>query len=408
MSATEVSLRLDGDPEACFRSARLLAGWRDALDDTRRSLRSGLADTEASWSGDAAEAFRDRLTLLIAAVEKLANTVGRLHAGLTTFADELCTVRVRLAGAAAQARGSGLRVYGDRVLPPDQGAAPDQMYAFDDVTRLVAGIRQDESLAHRVLRGVLDAALPASGAAWAFFGAGLASGVVGGYAGQAAALRQLAAAHGARAATLRGRLQGQALPSTDRVRLWMDSTAARVRSDGAAARATKIESTLAKGGPVTKGLDMSLSSVTGRLPFAAKVAPVTSKLPVVGLVGTGMAVRSDMKGGMSTTEAVAKHTTVMATSMAAGGLTSSTLMAAGFAGGPVVGAAVVSGVVVAAGVGYAWDHREQIADFAEGVGEGAKELATDARNAVGDAAGAATTAAGELVDGIVPDFEKPW
>jgi hypothetical protein len=203
-------------------------------------------------------------------------------------------------------------------------------------------------------------------------------------------------------------------------------------------RASRIGAVLAH--PVGRALTYELGDAAARLRVDGALPTVVAKVPVVGVIGTGYSVHADTRAGMSTTEAVAKNTTVLAAGSAASGLTTTGLVALGFTGGPVVGGAVVSGVVVAAGVGYAWDHREQIADKAEDVADGVRHVAldagltaTDVADAVRDvaldagltatdvageaadavdvvenAASSASAKAGDLVDTVVPDVDLRW
>ncbi|MBS45368.1 MAG: hypothetical protein CMH83_19795 [Nocardioides sp.] len=152
-----VDLHLDGDPADCHRAA---AGLRALHHDLARGARV-LARASASEIG-VTTAYDGSLRADVAAtgrdVEAQAALVDAVATGLSRLAAELAEVATVLDRARSAARAHGLRVVGDRVLPPGPGDPPGAVHAHDRVRRVVQVARGHEEVARARWRAVLAAA----------------------------------------------------------------------------------------------------------------------------------------------------------------------------------------------------------------------------------------------------------
>lgn len=121
--AGELNTEVRSDPASCRATAAWLGRLSPGVDDAGNAIHGARSNSESCWQGPAAEAFRDSLSPMTKDADELAAIIDRVRQALETFADEIDTVRARLAQAREVAMAARLIVTPTAILPP--GPEPD-------------------------------------------------------------------------------------------------------------------------------------------------------------------------------------------------------------------------------------------------------------------------------------------
>jgi uncharacterized protein YukE len=381
-----IDLRVDGDPAECYGTADELRRLSQAVDRARAGLDKAVNRIGTAWQGGAADACRTKIGALGGDADELHERIDEIGQALERFAAEIGAAKSRMADARDVALAGGLLVDRERILTPTpvpQGLDQATADAYASASLIADEARRRAEAAHQALRHVLGTV------SWEFpfdeFFAltDVLTGAVGGTAGLATAERILAARYAMQGSAIGSGLAANPMVSAQtRARATVEALTKRAQARAIDARAAARFAALGKLGPVGKFLTSNLTVLEEVAPFAAKAAPVVSKVPVVGVVGAGIQTGVDIQQRTSVGEAVAKNATTMVAGAATGALTTNALLAASIAGGPAVVVGVLVGAGIAYGVGKAWVHREEIAQWSDDRLDDAGEALDGARSFV--------------------------
>ncbi len=150
----DLDTTLDADEAAfCDVAASLSGPVTDSLAVSTSALVFARGD-RGDWSGDAADAFRSRMTSVLSSADDATDASARVAAGFQQFADSVGGARVRIDGIRERAAGAGLTLTQTSIVRPAQPPAPPdeltgavtaaQVRAFDDArtARALALARQ--------------------------------------------------------------------------------------------------------------------------------------------------------------------------------------------------------------------------------------------------------------------------
>jgi uncharacterized protein YukE len=109
---------VQGDPASVRSTASGVGALSGAIGDAATGFGSAAGQSDLSWTGNAADAFRGRITTVQQATRAAAEESQRLHTALHTLADQLDTVKAKIAHADATATDAGLTVSGTSIQAP--------------------------------------------------------------------------------------------------------------------------------------------------------------------------------------------------------------------------------------------------------------------------------------------------
>lgn len=167
-----IELTVHGDVGSCREAARRARGTATAVTAAVNDLGRARTDS-SSWTGAAAETFRQRVEGLRADLVEVGARLDTVHQAVDTFADELSAVRSSMADVRDHAAGHGLTVAGDEVLapvtPPDGADAATveahntKVEHWDTAVQMAREVRVRELRAHEQ---VTSAVAEANGDGW--------------------------------------------------------------------------------------------------------------------------------------------------------------------------------------------------------------------------------------------------
>ncbi|MQA86710.1 MAG: hypothetical protein GEV03_19275 [Streptosporangiales bacterium] len=401
-----LNIEVKGDPGSIRGAGGWLRSMSGSVDDTGTQVTGARTQSEGGWTGPAAEGFRGLMSRLFTKVDQIAGDLSGTAGALNTHADDLDTVKSRMAQARQIASKGGLQTTETSIaepgpapaepkaLPTDRkptagekqahdaavGAQQDyaaKVKAYQDAGKVVNEARKKETDSQNHLLNFLKDQAEKSPFTVADLGTGIA-----GYAAartskyRAAAARYTSKAERALRIMNNPRHAGRGPSSANWRRAAILEAENRVAANEAARKATA--SRLARAvdrlpGWAKRGLNLKVGDVA---PNALRNAPrLLRGVPVVGAAITVAGIGYDISQGKDATTAVASGVSSFAAGAAVGAMV----------GGPV---GLVAGAVVGAGVGYVVDNW----------GDDIANAAGDAAGAVGDAAKSVGSAIGGLFD----------
>lgn len=391
--------RLDGDPESCRTLADFIRSAGAAAQDAGDAIYQARGASESCWGGEAADRFRSRMGEMGKGSDETEQYSREVAQATEVFADDLVTVRARMAQARDVAADAGLTVTGTVIASPGPappplphggaGATPEQVAthtqamhahgaqvkAYAEVQTTVAEARQIETRAHQTLGSALGKQTSflqsvQQNAGWIAWST--ASGGAGALHGAAKKWGTIAARKGSIAARWAPLTRNQAFSAAFREGATRYATTAGMRAADAARHADSAARTLGNLGNTRFGRPVlnlvartvadDIKAVSGPL---VKIKPLARGIPYAGVFTTGVQVADAALEG----KPVGKAAAAGAASFAAGAITTSAatpmLIATGMAAGPAGWVAVGAGVAFAAGVGYVVEyHGDDIKEFA--------------------------------------------
>ncbi len=414
---------ITGDPAAVEAAARELRRAGRGLGNAGSDVVRHGVEVTAEWTGSAADAARDRTTLIGRRTQVGRDVCEDVATVLEHYAQELRAAQRDYAAGLAQreeAQAQEARLSGLEVSSRD----PDRAALLREAARGAAAAQHAldaalarERVASEVAAGSIgrltgelaemSASAPASPQVPTMRPAGPAAGEswwsdnkLGGNdwvdlgngvlmlprnsSGHAAALQQRAVdLHGhfvERNRQLKG-TRGPGVAAEKRyVRAMRDSSAIRAAEYGGAR--VQLES-VRYPPPLEKALRFANRPLERFLPLPAS-AGVLRQMPIVNVVLAGWGTHSDMSSGMSAPHAMTKNAASTLAGTAAGAATATAL-----GGVTLVGAPFVAGVAVGAAVGY-------------GVGLAVKHWGDDVARGVSAAAGGVSDVAEDVWDAVTP------
>ena len=369
-----LDLRVESDPVSCRLVGEWLRGLAGGMWESVEGIDHARARSEGSWTGQTADAFRDRMSAASREADQAAGATDRFGSALQVFADDIDTVRSRMAVARQVAGAAGLPVTGEGIGEPSGMGRADarQVAAYQEATVIVAEARDIETTAHTTLASSVQANT-----------ADLSMKVLDGLTGTVGALYGQHLAWVARAARYEriadqwDRLLANTTLSTNG-RLTALGKSARAELD-----AQKALNTARTNHAPIKFLPQGAKEVFGanvgsnlkNFRYLNRLAPALEKVPYVGLGFTGLGVVFAGAEGKSMTQAAVSG----GASFAAGTLATEGALAGlemiSVAGGPATILAVGAGIAVAYGVGWVVDN------WGDDIAEATKDAATSVYHA---------------------------
>lgn len=394
-----LDIRVLGDPSALRGTATWLGGASDRVHGSGSAAHGARTGSEHGWQGASGDGFRDVLTRFAGRIDELSTDLGGTRDALSVHADDLDTVRARMAQAREIAAAAGLSTSEAEIaepgpapvapagLPVDRVATVAEVQAFDagnqavavhsaqvvayeEASRVVAESRGIETQSQSVLNRYLNNM------------AGRKPFVIADVA------TNLPGVSIARTSRFRERAQGYA-----------DRAAQRASMAGGGGPVNWVRNTLAKHYNLHREVTMleratptAWSRGLDRLPQPAKnlldlrlsgLIPVLRRIPVLSLPITAWGISSDIENGRDPVHATASGVSSLVAGAVVGGAI----------GGPI---GLVAGAVVGAGVGFVVD--EWGDDAARGAGEFGKGV-WDAGENVVDGIGGGVSRIREALDG---------
>ncbi|MPY79723.1 MAG: hypothetical protein GEV04_14870 [Actinophytocola sp.] len=407
---TEVKADIDG--------LRTLADWfgssSNAVHDAGSTVVNVRGESETAWDGESGAAFRDAMSMTGTGVDDFAGQLGDAKSVVSVFADDMATVKSRMAQARQVAAAGGLDVTDTEIaepgeappapqpLPTDGSATAKQqaahtsaqaavdahnakVKAYNEASHIVSDARNKQNAALHHLTKFSTGQLQRAPFTIADVSSGLAAEAIK----RTSKFRTLAASYGRYAERALTVAMNKSV--TDPA----FAKAARLNAQFASKQSALLDDAL-KTAPariVDRLPDWAKSSLTAEVKdfafkggsTAARVGrTVLGRVPIAGTLITAAGVGLDIKNGKDPTKAIVSG----ASSLAAGAAVGAAI------GGPV-------GVVVGAGagafVGYVVDEwGDEIAGFAADSAEVVGGTIADGAEAVADGAEAAGDA---LADG---------
>jgi uncharacterized protein YukE len=344
-----IDIKIEGNPDSIRATARWLRGTlSEGIHDATTQVHAARTNTEADWTGEAADGFRSKMATGGQQADDLAGDADTAGQSFERYADDLQTAQTRMARAKQIAIDGGLQVTDTQILDPgpapaNPGTLPadatpaqqtahgdavkatqlhaKQVAAFNAASTEANGAKSDLSFARDTFKNISDEVtkkpyFQAAALADATFAASAAQRFSTRLAADARIAGNLAAKAGVPGAVYRG------VPGSDVGRALRTQAGANQW----AARA-------AKGAKVARAFG-------GRLP----------------LIGTGVAVVSagyDIAHGKPPGKAVVSTAAGIGAGIAVGAAVGSVVPVAGTAVGAVVGAG--AGLIASGAVDAAWD-----------------------------------------------------
>ncbi|MBE9376397.1 hypothetical protein IQ251_18250 [Saccharopolyspora sp. HNM0983] len=401
-----LNTEVEGDPAGIRASARWLSQVTQRIDTAGTRGHQASSSSEPTWTSSAGDSFRGGMSRVGPEIDEVSTDHTAMCRELNEHADNLDTVKQRIAQARQHASEAGLTVHGNRImepgpeptpptpLPSDEPATPEQqrtyaagtqaqaayarkVQAYQECSQTIDDARKLENSSLAVLNRFISGVAEKS----PFNIADAMTGLAGATAAQSSAFRTAAAT-----IAESGKLErAGSLMHSPYLSLQHQTRAAAIHARNSVnmaestrkATATRTAQFVDRLGPKTKSLLQRNLNFGVRPEQAGNKLlrgslKVGSKLPVAGLVITGAGIGYDV--GIAEKD----PTTSVASGLggyAAGAATGALVFAAG---GPV-GWAIGLGVVASVGAGFAIE-----------------EWGDDVAGAVGDAAGAVGDWAGDL------------
>lgn len=393
-----IDTHIEGDAESCRTTARWLGDVGKAAHDSATLINTARTTSEGCWTGQAAEGFRATAGRLRGDGDHAAEQANGAARAVDTFAGAVDAAKSAMARARDVAVRGGLAVVGEVIQDPDAGPAPlasgpgvpppspeqamahqqavsaanDQRAAYEQAATIADDARSNYDRAQQQLQDTLNPLGKVlqeikTGLIWA-------SRVYGGPAGlygEANKWAKNAEAFADRARMWRDVSRIPGLNPAARAQAFGDAVENQTKAVQSGMRAAQNENWLR--GPLNSKaasgvlgfLNANPGTLTeNRTGLPSRLAtPVLKKVPYVGAGLTAFGVGADIKSGRGVGESVARNVIPFA----AGSATTTAILAASAAGGPVTLVAVGTGMLVSYGVGLAVD--EWGDDVAKGVGD---------------------------------------
>ncbi|MEJ2866353.1 hypothetical protein WCD74_01165 [Actinomycetospora sp. OC33-EN08] len=378
-----IDTHVEADEAACSETSRRLDAVATAGEQSATQVAAARNASNDCWTGEAGEAFRDRMTALGQGGDTVAEQARAGSRALADFSAAVSAVRATMTQARADAAAAGLPVTGDVIGDPvpaplgppvpgreaaqlqAEAAAADQRAAFEraQVTVRDARTRLEEA------EDRLDAALIAPTAAVRTFKevvlvASSVTASLGGLHGAALAWREVAERQARVAATWQTlTLFPDQVPLRTSVGGFLDATRAQQRAAGIAGSNDAWLRGLTGGLSETRPGQAALGGVVRHaaddVGFLSRAQPVLSRVPYLSGAFVGVGIGADVATGRSVESSVAKNVT----SFAAGAGTTA-LVGLAIAGGPATLLAIGAGIAVSYAIGANWDWIEDTAEDA--------------------------------------------
>jgi uncharacterized protein YukE len=150
---TDLDLRSDTDVDSVRATATGLSGLAGGIDGAATGIGRAIGTSTELWQGNAADAFRGRMTSVRQATEQATAAAKRMSTALHTFAEEMSTVHATINRASAIASAAGLHVSGETIKAPTPPPAPPAgCYTPAAATALAAHQAALEARYHKQLR----------------------------------------------------------------------------------------------------------------------------------------------------------------------------------------------------------------------------------------------------------------
>jgi uncharacterized protein YukE len=401
-----IDLRVLGDVQSCRNTAEQLTSLAEGAIQGGTAFHTARSESETLWTGQAGDAFRERLQPLAAGVDDIADHSRTAGQALHQFADDLTTVNARMGQARSIATAAGLRVSGDAILEPEaptpqgpnaNGTKPAetpeytaairnyqaQQAAYRSAAQTAQEARKIEQNAHGALgekMSAFEAILKDANDQKYFLIASNTTGPLGTAIEQADKWGKIAQTRGNQLDMLK-RLIGE---TDDPYREAVAARAAGVFEQTAAqaAHAEEANAKLSLGLKGTRLGDVLAYNANNLLKLDGALGSVAEKIPVVGgVIAVGQTIY-DSRNAKSPGDVVKNAGADVGGFLAGTAATEGALAAAaavGVAGGPVTLAAVGIGIGVSFGVGEVVNHwggiTHGVEDAAETVGDGVGDAA---------------------------------
>lgn len=380
-----LDIMVKGDPGSIWATTTWLGTTSASVHDTGTQVYGARGDSESEWLGEAGDGFRGVMTGVGGKVDELAGDLGATREALTVHADDLDTVKSRMAQAREIAAAAGLPTSETAIsepgpapatpapLPTDRPATAGEQQAHAIATQAQSAHGTQVQAYNQAATTVADGQAQKS----PFSVAALAGGLAAASVDRTSKFRAKAQMFADRAAQRAG------LARSGGIWNFVKNTVSKEYN------LYKQNAALAKATPTawSRGLDKLPGwAKTGLTKNLSRTAPVLRRVPVVGAVITAAGIGTDIAMGKNAVQSTVSGVSSLAAGAAVGAAI----------GGPV---GLVAGAVVGAGVGFVID--EWGDDIARGVGEAAgwaNDKVSGAADAVGDAVGGAAKKIGGLFD----------
>ncbi|TWF92907.1 alpha/beta hydrolase [Saccharopolyspora dendranthemae] len=149
------------DPGSVRETVSAVRQLASGVDDAASGWQRTITNSEAGWEGQAGGAFRAKAGTTRRDADALANLFNGLGQALTAFADDLTTVKARMAQAQQVATSGGLRMMGAHLIlePGPMPLQPDQQQrqqtAYREAQETINQARSMEKAAHERLAAAL-------------------------------------------------------------------------------------------------------------------------------------------------------------------------------------------------------------------------------------------------------------
>lgn len=369
-----IYVAVDADPQSCTACVNALHAIANGTDEEARTFLDARSSSESNWSGDAGEAFRDRITALERVTGDLADRARDTAKALQEFVDGITTAKERMVQAAALALEAGLYAgpnpcdpewIGDPrrvvsvgpVSPANEAAFAKQQAAYAESLAMAGEGRRLEMQAHTSLR---EAMLEKRSAFTAFKGefldeapwlaAGLGTGYVQAMVAKQAPWDDFARTMTAQSERFRT-IASEPLPESLRRSAMNAAERFGLGADDAVRAAANTPYNRMLPGGAGHHLWERISAPVVSKGGTSILSEVGSKIPKVGagltILQTGLEVMEAEDNGDAAL-AVGKNLAGFAA-----GTVATELMMASVAGGPATVAVVVGGVFIGWGVSEA-------------------------------------------------------